>query len=187
MSEMVIQQLLRDGGAANVDAELVTVEPMGLEVAADWRTLQSPETYVGYGQSSGFAQEGVAAFDQPREYAALPLRLNEWALAGGWTVARHAGISNQAGGRIAFRFHARDVNLVMAPARSRRHDPVPRPARRAAAGGCERCRRGPDGGGSAGRAAHVSAHPPARASSRITVSRSSSSKRGRRRTALPSA
>jgi len=117
MSEMAIQQLLRDGGAADVNQDLVSVEPQGLEVAADWQTLQSGETYVGYGQSSGFAQESVAAIDQPREYAAVPLRLNEWALAGDWTVASHAGVSNAAGARIAFRFHARDVNLVMSPVR----------------------------------------------------------------------
>jgi thiol-disulfide isomerase/thioredoxin len=118
MSEMAIQQLLRDGGAANVSQDLVSVEPQGLELAADWQTLQSAETYVGHGQSSGFAQQSVAAFDQPREYAAVPLRLNEWALAGNWTVAGHAAISNAAGARIAFRFRARDVNLVMAPVRT---------------------------------------------------------------------
>ena len=44
------------------------VEPRRLEVAADWRTLQSPETYLGYGQASGFAQEGVARFDEPHDY-----------------------------------------------------------------------------------------------------------------------
>ena len=65
MTEMVIQQLLMDAGAHDVDQDLVMVEPEGLEVAADWRTLQSPETYVGYGQSSGFASEPDAAFDQP--------------------------------------------------------------------------------------------------------------------------
>jgi hypothetical protein len=112
---MAIQQLLRDGGAANVKQDLVSVEPQGLELAADWRTLQSGETYVGYGQSSGFAQESVAAYDQPRQYALVPLRLNEWALAGSWTVARHAGVADEAGARIAFRFQARDVNLVMGP------------------------------------------------------------------------
>jgi len=115
MSEMAIQQLLRDGGAADVNQDLVSVEPQGLALAADWRTLQSGETYVGYGQSSGYAQEGVAAYDQPHQYALVPLRLNEWALAGSWTVARHAGVANEAGARIAFRFHARDVNLVMGP------------------------------------------------------------------------
>jgi thiol-disulfide isomerase/thioredoxin len=124
MSEMVIQQLLADTGAGSADQELVTVDPVGLEVAADLRTLQSPETYVGYGQSSGFAQEAGARFDTPSDYTGAPsLRLNEWALAGNWTVARHAGIANSAGARIAFRFQARDVNLVMGPAQ--RDRPVP--------------------------------------------------------------
>jgi thiol-disulfide isomerase/thioredoxin len=116
MTEMVIQRLLLDGGATDIEQELVAVEPQGLEVAADWRTLQSPETYVGYGQSSGFASEETAAFDEPHRFAIGRLRLNEWALAGNWTIARHAGLLNEAGGRIAFRFHARDVNLVMGPA-----------------------------------------------------------------------
>jgi hypothetical protein len=92
------------------------VEPHGLEVAADWRTLQSPETYVGYRQSTGFAQEGVASFDEPRVYT-LPgrLRLNQWGLSGKWIVAGHAAVLNEPGGRIAFQFHARDLNLVMGP------------------------------------------------------------------------
>jgi thiol-disulfide isomerase/thioredoxin len=116
-TEMVIQQLLMDAGAEGVDQDLVAVEPVGLGVAADWWTLGSPETYVGYGQSSGFAQEGEASFDEARTYA-LPARLglNQWALAGEWVVARHAGVLQAAGGRIAFRFRARDANLVMGPA-----------------------------------------------------------------------
>ena len=116
MTEMVIQQLLRDAGADGVDQDLVMVEPRGLEVAADWQTLQSPETYVGYNQSTGFAQEGVASFDEPRAYT-LPgrLRLNEWGLSGNWTAAGHAAVLNERGGRIAFQFHARDLNLVMGP------------------------------------------------------------------------
>jgi len=116
MSEMVIQQLLAEAGAADFDRELVNVEPVGLEVAADWRRLQSPETYIGYGQASGFTQEASARLDSPADYTAVAVRLNEWALSGNWTVARHAGIANRAGARIAFRFHARDVNLVMGPA-----------------------------------------------------------------------
>jgi hypothetical protein len=112
---MVIQVLVGDGADA-VDQDLVMVEPHGLEVAADWRTLQSPETYVGYRQSTGFAQEGVASFDEPRVYT-LPrrLRLNEWGLSGNWAVAGHAALLNEPGGRIAFQFHARDLNLVMGP------------------------------------------------------------------------
>jgi thiol-disulfide isomerase/thioredoxin len=116
MTEMVIQQLLRDAGADGIDHDLVMVEPHGLEVAADWGTLQSPETYAGYRQSTGFAEEEVAGFDEPRVYT-LPgrLPLNYWGLSGTWTVAGHAAVLNEAGGRIAFQFHARDLNLVMGP------------------------------------------------------------------------
>jgi thiol-disulfide isomerase/thioredoxin len=116
-TEMVIQQLLLDGGAGGVDQELVMVDPHGLEVAADWRTLESPETYAGYRQSTGFAQEDVARFDEPETYSTPPpLALNSWGLAGNWTVASHAAVSNAPGGRVAFQFHARDLNLVMGPA-----------------------------------------------------------------------
>jgi thiol-disulfide isomerase/thioredoxin len=116
MTEMVIQQLLRDAGADDIDQDLVTAEPRGLEVAADWQTLQSPETYVGYNQSTGFAQEEIASFDEPRVYTPPgQLPLNSWGLSGNWTVAGHAAVLKEAGGRIAFQFHARDLNLVMGP------------------------------------------------------------------------
>src|SRR6185436_3353455 len=90
MIEMVIQQLLIDAGAGDVPRDLVMVEPVALEVAADWRTLQTPETYTGYRQASGFAQSDVARFDVPLLYA-RPERmpLNQWGLAGTWTVAGH--------------------------------------------------------------------------------------------------
>jgi thiol-disulfide isomerase/thioredoxin len=116
MTEMVIQQLLRDAGAEAIDEELVMVEPERLEVAADWRALRSPETYLGHRQSSGFAQESVARFDSSFAYAASArLPLNGWALSGTWTVSGHAAVLDEPGGRIAFQFHARDVNLVMGP------------------------------------------------------------------------
>ena len=97
-TEMVIQQLLLDAGADDIDQDLVAVEPRGLEVAADWRTLQSPETYVGYGQSTGFASEDVAAGStSPHVYAApARLPLNAWDLAGTWTVAQHAARPERA-------------------------------------------------------------------------------------------
>jgi thiol-disulfide isomerase/thioredoxin len=114
-TEMVIQQLLLDAGAHDLDLDLVSVEPRGLEVAADWQSLRSPETYMGYAQSSGFASEGVAN-DQPHEYtAASSLPLNSWDLTGKWTVARHAAASNASGAKVTFTFHARDLNLVMGP------------------------------------------------------------------------
>lgn len=113
-TEMVIQRLLLDAGASALDQSIVTVEPRGLEVAADWATLGSPETYLGYERGSNFA--GVAAFDVPHEYD-LPgdLQLNTWSLGGNWTLASHAAGSNRAGARLAFRFQARDVNLVVGP------------------------------------------------------------------------
>jgi len=115
-TEMVIQQLLLDAGAVDLDQGLVTVDPQGLEVAADWQTLRSPETYTGYGQASGFASAEVARFDTPRVYPAQgSLRLNTWDLSGDWTVARHAVVANEPGARIAFQFQARDLNLVMGP------------------------------------------------------------------------
>jgi thiol-disulfide isomerase/thioredoxin len=116
MTEMVIQQLLMDAGAGDIDKDLASVEPHGLEVAADWQTLRSSETYLGYVQSSGFASAGVAAFDVPHRYEFPRLSLNNWGLSGTWTVARHAAVSDEPGGRVAFRFHARDVNVVMGPA-----------------------------------------------------------------------
>jgi hypothetical protein len=114
-TEMALQQLLIDAGAKDVDQNLVMVEPHGLEVPADWRVVQSPETYVGYEQASGFANDDAAAYDRPHLYAPFSLGLNQWSLAGNWTAARSAGIANESGAKIAFRFHARDLNLVMAP------------------------------------------------------------------------
>jgi thiol-disulfide isomerase/thioredoxin len=117
MTELVIQQLLADAGATGVDMDLVTVEPAGLEVAADWRTLRSPETYLGYRQATSFASEDVARPDTAVAYAAAPrLPLNAWDLSGTWTYAGHASVLGEPGGRVAFQFQARDVNLVMGPA-----------------------------------------------------------------------
>jgi len=114
MTEMVIQQLVLAAGAEGIDQDLVRVEPRGLQIPSDWRTLRSPETYVGYRQSTAHAQEGLARFDEPFVYtppAALPL--NSWGLSGNWTVGGDAAVLNEDGGRIAFHFHARDLNLVM--------------------------------------------------------------------------
>lgn len=116
-TEMAVQRLLMEAGSRNPGDDLVSVEPRGLEVAADWGSLKTPESYVGYGQAEGFVSPGGFRRDQPHEYA-LPgqWRLNQWALSGHWTVQREFAELNHANGRIAFRFHARDVNLVMGPA-----------------------------------------------------------------------
>ena len=116
MSEMVIQQLLVDAGASDFDPDLVSVEPKGFEVAADWRSLRTPETYLSYGRSAGFASPIDPRLGEPQTYPEPPrLGLNEWAPVGNWTIEQHAAVSNESGARIAFRFQARDVNLVMGP------------------------------------------------------------------------
>lgn len=116
-TEMVIQRLLVDSGSTEFDRDLVAVEPHGLEVAADWESLGTPETYLGYGQSSGFVSEDADLRDRPHAYpGGRRLFVNSWDLIGDWTQVRHAAVLNEAGGRIAFAFHARDVNLVMGPA-----------------------------------------------------------------------
>jgi thiol-disulfide isomerase/thioredoxin len=116
-SEMIIQQLLTEAGIGGIGHELASVDARGVEAAADWGSLGSPENYVGYERTENFASPGGAVLDQPRVYAApARLRLNDWALSGDWTVAEQATTLNQANGTIAYRFHARDLHLVMGPA-----------------------------------------------------------------------
>ncbi|HZA85095.1 MAG TPA: thioredoxin family protein [Actinomycetes bacterium] len=116
-SEMILRQLLADAGAGGLGEDLVSVDPGGVEAAADWDNLWSPENYLGYERSENFASPDGAVLGTPYAYAVpARLRLNHWALAGAWTVNRQAAVLDQGGGRIAYRFHARDVHLVMAPA-----------------------------------------------------------------------
>jgi thiol-disulfide isomerase/thioredoxin len=100
--ERVVQQLLPDAGRDDVDDNLVSVADHGFEAQADWTTLQTPETYLGYEQAQNFA-----AGEPDR------LELNQWALSGDWTVEPGASVLNAADGLIRFRFHARDVHLVL--------------------------------------------------------------------------
>jgi thiol-disulfide isomerase/thioredoxin len=117
LSELVIQQLLIEAGAEGVERDPVVVDAEGVEAAADWDDLESGENYVGYERAENFSSPGGAVLDEPHVYA-LPsgLRLNHWALAGEWRVQRQATVLNRADGAIAYRFHARDLNLVMGPA-----------------------------------------------------------------------
>ena len=116
-SERVIQHLLVEVGIDGFDHELVSVDAQGAEADADWGSLRSPETYLGYERTENFASPGGAVLDRRHLYA-IPdrLRLNHWALMGEWTVGRGAIMLNEVNGRIAYRFHARDLNLVMGPA-----------------------------------------------------------------------
>jgi Thioredoxin like C-terminal domain len=118
-SEMRIRQLLAAAGSSGgIDRESVSFEAHGPEVAADWGSLKSPETCVGHHKAEKFASPGGAAVHTRHLYAIPPhLRLNQWALSGEWTVKTEAAVLNAAGGRIAFRIHARDLHLVMGPLR----------------------------------------------------------------------
>ena len=112
--ERGIQQLLREAGVEGVADDLVSPTPAGFEAQADWTNLRSPETYLGYAQGQNFASQGGAEIGRAATYE-LPdrLMLNQWALAGDWTIGSGASVLNGDDGRIGFRFHARDVNLVL--------------------------------------------------------------------------
>jgi thiol-disulfide isomerase/thioredoxin len=114
-TERVIQQLLVDAGAEGVGRELVAVEPRGTEVAADWSNVRSEEAYVGSDKAVNFASAGGARRG-PHVYA-IPARLalNHWGLKGEWSVGAETAVVEKPKARIVYRFHARDVNLVMGP------------------------------------------------------------------------
>ncbi len=116
-SERVIQRLL------GVERELVSVQGRGVEAEADWDQLRTPETYLGYERSEHFASPDGSAFDERRAYE-LPerLRINHWAVAGEWTIGPKNVVLDQAGGSIAYRFHARDAHLVLS---SGAQEPIP--------------------------------------------------------------
>jgi thiol-disulfide isomerase/thioredoxin len=116
-SEKVIQQLLAEAGHGGTGQELVSGDGRGIEAAADWGSLKSPENYVGYDRTENFASPGGAVPDRPHMYTAPGrVRLNQWALSGDWTVGKQATALNKANGRIVYRFHSRDLHLVMGPA-----------------------------------------------------------------------
>jgi thiol-disulfide isomerase/thioredoxin len=102
-SERVIQELLAEAGARGIGGDVASVAPDGVEAAADWGNLRSPETYLGSARGENRVSSGKR------------LGLNQWALGGDWTVQREAAVLNERNGRISYRFHARDLNLVMSP------------------------------------------------------------------------
>jgi thiol-disulfide isomerase/thioredoxin len=114
-TEREIQKLLAESGG-HPSNQLAAVAPLGAEVSADLGNLRSPESYVGYEMAERFASRGGAVPNRRHEYA-VPNHLsrNEWALSGSWTIGRQAAVLEEANGKIVYRFHARDLNLVMAP------------------------------------------------------------------------
>jgi thiol-disulfide isomerase/thioredoxin len=115
-TEAVIQQLLREAGYSGKGNDAVQVDARGSEVAADWDNLRSQENYLGRDQTQGFASPGGPLVGKTRNYAAPgSLRLNQWALSGDWTVNAGAVALDKPSGRVVYRFHARDLHLVMGP------------------------------------------------------------------------
>jgi hypothetical protein len=116
-SERVLTQLL------GIERASVVVEGRGVEQAADWQHLRTPETYLGHARGERFSSPDGATLDERRAYR-IPerLRLDRWALAGAWTIESERSVLQQAGGTIAVRFHARDAHLVLSTAI---HEPIP--------------------------------------------------------------
>ncbi|MBC3245073.1 cytochrome c biogenesis protein DipZ [Pseudomonas lurida] len=115
-SERVIQQLLREAGARNVAGGLIQADAKGVQQAPDMNEVQSPETYLGYQRAENFISTGTLATNQVANYpAAGNLALNHWTLEGQWNVGGQQATLDQPGGRIVYRFHARDLHLVLGP------------------------------------------------------------------------
>ncbi|QKS01189.1 redoxin family protein [Sphingomonas sp. CL5.1] len=114
-SERVIQRLLAEAhGGLPVPGGMVAVSGAGVE-AASGRNVRSPETYIGYGRAERSVSRPETVRDAPASYDADPVSLNQWGLAGDWTVGQEHATLNRAGGRILYRFHARDLHLVLGP------------------------------------------------------------------------
>jgi Thioredoxin like C-terminal domain len=99
----------RKGGRAIVRGQ-------GIQAAADNNNMRSPETYIGYSRAQNFASPGGIKSDKEKTYAA-PAKpwLNEWGLVGDWTDHAEFAELASAGGKIVFRFRARDLHLVLGP------------------------------------------------------------------------
>ncbi len=114
-SERVIQQLLAEAGKGVPTAGLVAVKASGVEAAPDMSDVGSPETYIGYDRAENFVSPGGAVQDAPHAYEPGMPRLNEWGLSGDWTIGGEHAVLDKPDGAITYRFHARDLHLVLGP------------------------------------------------------------------------
>jgi cytochrome c biogenesis protein CcdA/thiol-disulfide isomerase/thioredoxin len=115
-SERRIQSLLSAAGFASVPTDLVTARGTGVEAAPDADDVQSPETYVGYDRAQSVNTTPGIVHDAPQQYSTpRSLSLNQWGFDGTWTVEGEKALLTRASGRIVFRFHARDLHLVLGP------------------------------------------------------------------------
>lgn len=113
LSERTIQLLLQEAGRANVSGGFVGVTALGAQAAPDNDDNRSPETYVGYGRAENFISRGGAVKDTAHVYAVARPQLNQWGLSGDWTGGKERAVLNRQDGGIAYRFHARDLHLVL--------------------------------------------------------------------------
>jgi thiol-disulfide isomerase/thioredoxin len=117
-AETSVQRLLAEAAITDSGDTAVTIQANGAEVPADWRNLRSSENYVGYERTENFASPGGIESDKRHLYAVPPrLALNQWALGGEWTIGKQATVLGGPNGRIACRFHARDLHAVIGPPR----------------------------------------------------------------------
>ena len=114
--ERIIQMLLKENGATALDGGTASVSAVGIEAAADWNDARSPETYIGYGQAQNFVSPERRAKDSTASYSVpAKLSLNHWGLVGSWNVNAESAVLRSAPGKVLFRFHSRDLHLVLAP------------------------------------------------------------------------
>jgi thiol-disulfide isomerase/thioredoxin len=112
-SERVIRQLLAEAGHAPAGQAMRPVVGSGTEAAAAIREIGSPETYIGFARADRFVSPGGLARDKLKTYAGAPLKLNDWSLEGPWLDGRQSALSLAPHAKISFRFHARDLHLVL--------------------------------------------------------------------------
>ena len=115
-SERVIQQLLAEAGDKGFANGVVSVAASGVEAAPDSGDVRSPETYIGYNRADNFVSPGGLVAGESHDYATAALKLNQWSLSGDWKVGPEDAVLDKPDGRIAYRFHARDLHLVLGPA-----------------------------------------------------------------------
>jgi hypothetical protein len=111
----VIQRLLAEAGYANLPTTLVSVNASGTQAAPSANDDKSPETYIGYNRADNFVSPGGILEDEPKVYVSATPQLNQWSLSGDWTITGENAALNGSGGRIVYRFHARDLHLVLGP------------------------------------------------------------------------
>jgi Thioredoxin like C-terminal domain len=115
-SERIIQKLLVDAGNKDVPAGVVAVNASGAEAASAKADVNSPETYIGFDRIDRFVSPGGVVQNESHGYAVGEPKLNEWSLTGKWTVGGERAQLDEADGSIVYRFHARDLHLVLGPA-----------------------------------------------------------------------